>query len=55
MSRDYWSRKKSIESNVAISKKKIEGEWDAEVLCPIEEDELALMATMEDHINYEND
>ena len=55
MSKDYWSRKKSIESNVTISKKKIEDEWDAEVLRPIVEDELALMAMMEEHIDYEDD
>ena len=46
---------KSVESNVAISKKKIEDEWDAEVLCPIVEEELALMAMMEEHIDYEDD
>ena len=33
----------------------MEEEWDTEVLYAIEEDELALMATMGDHINYEND
>ena len=30
-------------------------EWDAEVLCPIEEDEVALMVMMGDHIDYEDD
>ena len=33
----------------------MEEEWDAEVLYAIEEDELALMAMMGDHIDYEND
>ena len=40
---------------MTISKKKIEDEWDAEVLCPIVEGELALMAMMEEHIDYEHD
>lgn len=55
MSKDCWSKKKSVESNVATSKKEMEDEWDAEVLCAIEEYELALMAMTEDHIDYEND
>ena len=32
----------------------MEDEWDVEVLCAIEEDELALMAMMGEHIDYEN-
>ena len=55
MSKDNWSKKNSVKSNVAISKKEMEYEWDVEVLCVIEEDELALMVMMEEHINYEND
>ena len=55
LERACWSKKKSVESNVAISKKKTENEWEAEVLCPIVEDELALMAMMEEHIDYEDD
>ena len=47
-------RKKSTKSNVASSNMEME-EWDAEVLDAIEEDELALMVMMGDHINYEND
>ena len=39
---------------MATSKKKMEDEWDVEVLCAIEEDELALMAMMGEHIDYEN-
>ena len=50
----YWSRKKSIESNVATSKKEMEDEWDVEVICAIEEDELALMVMMREHIDYED-
>ena len=48
-------KKKSVESNVATSKKKMDDEWDAKVLCPIEEDELVLMAKMGEHIDYEDD
>ena len=55
MSKDFLSKKKSIESNVASSNMEMEEEWDIEVLYVIEEDELALMAMMRDHINYEND
>jgi len=55
MSRDCWSKKKPIESNVASSNREMEEEWDVEVLYAIEEDELALMAMMGDHIDYEND
>ena len=55
MSKDCWSKKKSVESNVASSNMEMEEEWDAEVLYAIEEDELALMAMMGDHIDYEND
>ena len=47
-------QEKSVESNVASSNMEMEEKWDAEVLYAIEEDELALMATMGDHINYEN-
>ena len=32
----------------------MEDEWDADVLCLIEEDELALMVMMGEHIGYEN-
>ncbi|KAI3509833.1 hypothetical protein L1887_25356 [Cichorium endivia] len=55
MSKDCWSKKKSIESNTATSKKEIEDEWDAEALYAMEENELALMATMREHIDYEKD
>ena len=55
MSKDCWSKKKSVENNVASSNMEMEEEWDIEVLYVIEEDELALMVTMGDHINDEND
>jgi hypothetical protein len=42
-------------SLVVTSKKEIEDEWDAEALCAIEENELALMTMMGERINYEND
>nr|KAJ0204795.1 hypothetical protein LSAT_V11C500268510 [Lactuca sativa] len=37
MSKDCWSKKKSVESNVVTSKKKVEDEWDAEAQYVIEE------------------
>ena len=40
---------------MASSNMEMEEEWDIEVLYVIEEDELALMVTMGDHINDEND
>ena len=33
----------------------MEDEWDAKILCVIEEDELALLTMMGKHIDYEND
>ena len=33
----------------------MEDEWDVEVLCATEEDKLALMAIMGEHIDYEDD
>ena len=51
--RDCWSKKNSIESNVEISKK--EDEWDAEAICAIEKNELALMVMMREHIHYNDD
>ena len=55
MSRDCWSKKNSVESNVATSKKEMEDECDAEAICLIKEDELAFMAMMREHIDYEDD
>ena len=55
MSKDCWSKKKYVESNVASSNMKMEDEWDAEVLCLIEEDELVLMVMMKEYIVYEDD
>lgn len=52
MAKDCWSKKKSIESNVATSKS--EEKWDAEGLFATEE-ELALTATASEHIDYEKD
>nr|KAJ0226333.1 hypothetical protein LSAT_V11C100003300 [Lactuca sativa] len=37
MSKDCWSKKKSIENNVVTSKKEAEDEWDVEALFAIEE------------------
>ena len=46
MSRYCWSKKKFVESNVASSNIEIEEEWDAEAICVIGEDLLALMGMM---------
>ena len=55
MFEDGWSKKKSVKSNVTPFNMEMEEEWDANVLCPIEEDELALMTMMGEHIGYEDD
>jgi len=55
MSKDCWSKKKFGKNNMAFSNMEMEEEWDTEVLYVIEEDELAFMVTMGDHINYVND
>ena len=55
MYRNCWSKKKLVESNVTTSKKEMEDEWDAEVLCPRVEDVLALMTMMGEHIDYDDD
>ena len=39
MSRDRWSKKKYVESNVASSNMEMDEECDVEVLYAIEEDE----------------
>ena len=51
----YCRCKKKSESNVATSKNEMEDEWDTEELCVIEEDKLALMTMMGEHIDYEDD
>jgi len=43
MAKTCWSKKKSIESNVAASKS--EDEWDVEAVFAVEEEELAFKAT----------
>ena len=53
--RDCWSKKKYVESNVTSSNIEIEEEWDVEAICVIEENELALMAMMREHIDYKDD
>ncbi|GMI95080.1 hypothetical protein HRI_003177300 [Hibiscus trionum] len=53
MAKSCWSKKKSIESNVVTSNS--EEEWDAEAFFAVEEEDLALTATMLDKIDYEND
>ena len=55
MSKDGWSKKKSLKNNTATSKMEMENEWDAELLCILEQDELALMTMMGEHNDYEND
>jgi len=47
-----WSKKKSVESNVAASKS--EDEWDVEALFTAEE-ELAIKATTSKQVEYEKD
>jgi len=53
MAKTCWSKKKSIESNVAASKS--EDEWDVEALFVVEEEELAFKATTSKQVDYEKD
>ena len=43
MSKDYWSKKKFVDSNVPTSEKKMEDRGDVKALYALEEDELAVM------------
>ncbi|KAE8725578.1 PLAC8 family protein [Hibiscus syriacus] len=57
MEKDCWTNKKSVESNTATSSSKENSEdgWDAEALFAMEEEELALIVTKPERIDYEND
>ena len=57
MAKDCQSKKKHVESNAATSnlKENSEDGWDAEALFTKEEEELALMATTPELIDYKND
>ncbi|KAE8660144.1 hypothetical protein F3Y22_tig00116958pilonHSYRG00159 [Hibiscus syriacus] len=57
MAKDYWTTKKTVESNIATScsKENSEDGWDAEVLFATEEEELTLTVTTPERIDYKND
>ena len=55
MLKDCWSKKKSVEGNAVTSEKKMEDEWNVEVLCALEKDELARMTMIGGHSDHEND
>ncbi|KAE8733549.1 hypothetical protein F3Y22_tig00001120pilonHSYRG00173 [Hibiscus syriacus] len=57
MAKDCWTKKKPVESNTATScsKENSEDGWDAEALFATEEEELALMVTTPERIDYKND
>ncbi|KAE8706148.1 tir-nbs resistance protein [Hibiscus syriacus] len=57
MAKDCWTKKKHVESNTATSSSKEYSEdgWDAEALFATEEEELALMVTTPERIDYKND
>ncbi|KAJ0105932.1 hypothetical protein Patl1_17919 [Pistacia atlantica] len=52
MAKDCWTKKKHVESNIATSSPK---ENNENALFAMEEEELALTATIPGRINYEND
>ncbi|KAG6471563.1 hypothetical protein ZIOFF_069007 [Zingiber officinale] len=56
MAKDYWSKKRFVQSNIATSnsKENSEDDWDAEALMDTEEKNLALTTTPE-QIDYKND
>ncbi|KAL0461223.1 UNVERIFIED_CONTAM: hypothetical protein Slati_0009900 [Sesamum latifolium] len=53
MTRDFWSKKNILESNIVTSK--TEDEWDFKALFAADEDELAFATTISNQINYESD
>lgn len=57
MVKEYWSKKKYVESNTATSNQKKDSneEWEVEASVVIEEKELALVVAIPDQINYESD
>ncbi|OIT03777.1 hypothetical protein A4A49_43473, partial [Nicotiana attenuata] len=57
MAKDCWSKKKSVESNAATSNsnEKSEEDWDAEAFFAREEEDLALITTISESIDHEND
>ncbi|KAM2243153.1 hypothetical protein PS2_009934 [Malus domestica] len=57
MAKDCWTKKEPVESNTATSSSKENSEdgWDAEALFATEEEELALMVTTPERIDYNND
>ena len=57
MAKDCCFKKKSVESNVATfsSKENSKGCWDAEESFATVEEKLALIVTIAERINYEND
>ncbi|KAE8665979.1 tir-nbs resistance protein [Hibiscus syriacus] len=57
MAKDYWTKKKPVESNnsTSCSKEISEDGWDAEALFATEEEELALTVTTLERIDYKND
>ncbi|KAE8679564.1 tir-nbs resistance protein [Hibiscus syriacus] len=57
MEKDYWTKKKPVEINIATSSSKENSEdgWDAEALFATEEEELALTVTTPEQIDYKND
>ncbi|PON31258.1 Zinc finger, CCHC-type, partial [Trema orientale] len=57
IAKNCWSKKKAEESNATTSRdeRKSNDEWDVEASLAIEEEELALTATVPEQINYDND
>ncbi|XVE73282.1 hypothetical protein DITRI_Ditri11bG0105000 [Diplodiscus trichospermus] len=57
MAKNYWFKKKTIESNTVTSNtgRKSDDEWDIEASFAMEEEELALIATVPGPIDYNND
>ncbi|KAE8711941.1 Detected protein of unknown function [Hibiscus syriacus] len=57
MTKDCWTKKKPVESNIATSSSKENSEdgWDAKALFATEEEELALTVTTPECIDYKND
>ncbi|KAE8708634.1 hypothetical protein F3Y22_tig00110336pilonHSYRG00004 [Hibiscus syriacus] len=57
MAKKCWTKKKYVESNTATSnsKENSEDDWDDEALFATKEEELTLMVTISERIDYKND
>ena len=54
-SKDCWSKKEFVERDVASSNMDMDEEWDTTTICVIEEDKIAFMVMMGEHVDCKDD